>query len=104
MLETDSLGREGLKGERGLLFLQTEQKRKELSTTFGANLSQKRRESRTLTLIKLAFKFCTATSHGVLAGPFSGGGLVLGSVSLVDVSNLRHEGIVRVGVGQEGAD
>ena len=43
-------------------------------------------------------------SHSVPAGPFSGGGLVLGSIGLVDVSDFRHEGIVRVGVGQEGAD
>ena len=43
-------------------------------------------------------------SHSVLAGPLSGGGLVLGSVSLVDVSDLGHEGVVRVGVRQQGAD
>ena len=102
MLETDSLRRDGLKGERGLLFLQTEQKRKALGATFGANLSWKGRESRTHTLKILAEGM--ANSHGVLAGPLSGGSLVLGPVSLVDVSDLRHEGVVRVGVGQEGAD
>jgi hypothetical protein len=43
-------------------------------------------------------------SHGVLAGPLTGGGLVLGLVILVDVSDLGHERIVGVGVGQQGAD
>jgi len=44
------------------------------------------------------------SSHSVLAGPFSGAGLVLGSIGLVDVSDFGHERIVRVGVSQQGAD
>ena len=43
-------------------------------------------------------------SHSILAGPLSGGSLVLGSVSLVDVSDLRHKGVVRVGISQQRAD
>ena len=43
-------------------------------------------------------------SHGVLAGPLAGSGLVLGAVTLVDVSNLGHQRIIWVGVSQQGAD
>lgn len=39
-----------------------------------------------------------------LPRPFSGRGLVPGSVSLVKVSNIRNERIIRVGVGQHRAD
>ena len=46
----------------------------------------------------------SVNSHSILAGPLSGGGLVLGTVSLVDVSDLRHEGVVRVGISQQRAD
>ena len=45
-----------------------------------------------------------AYSHGVLPSPLLGGRVVLGSVSLEDLSNLRHERIIRVGVRQQGAD
>ena len=43
-------------------------------------------------------------SHSILAGPLSGGSFVLGSVSLVDVSDLRHKGVVRFGISQQRAD
>ena len=49
-------------------------------------------------LLRVAF------SHSILASPFSGGGLILGTVSLVDVSDLRHERVVRIGVSQQRAD
>lgn len=42
--------------------------------------------------------------NGVLSGPLACGGLVAGTVGLVDVCNLGNERIVRVGVGQHGAD
>ena len=45
-----------------------------------------------------------AVSHSVLAGPFTSGGLVLGTVRLVLVGDVGHERIVRVGIGQQGAD
>ena len=43
-------------------------------------------------------------SHGVLASPLAGRGLILGAVSLVDVSDLGHERVIRVSVSQQGAD
>lgn len=46
----------------------------------------------------------TMTLDGVLLGPFPGGGLVFRSVQLVDVSNLRDQRIVWIGVSQQGAD
>ena len=45
-----------------------------------------------------------SSSHGILAGPFSGSGLVLGSVSLVNVSDLGNQRVVRVRVSQQRAD
>ena len=44
------------------------------------------------------------SSHGVLSCPLSGSGLVLWLVGLVDLSDLWHEGIVWVWVGQKRAD
>ena len=46
----------------------------------------------------------SALSHGVLSGPLSGSGLVLGLVRLVDVGDLWHQRIIWVGVGQQGTD
>ncbi len=43
-------------------------------------------------------------SHGVLSAPFSGGGLVLWSVGLVDVGDLWDKWIIWVGITQQGAD
>ena len=43
-------------------------------------------------------------SHGVLAGPLTGGSLVLGAVALVDVGDVGDEGVVGVGIGQERGD
>jgi hypothetical protein len=43
-------------------------------------------------------------SHGVLAGPLTGGGLVLRAVALVNVSDVGHERVVGVGISQQGAD
>ena len=43
-------------------------------------------------------------SHGVLSSPFSGGGLVLGLVGLVDVSDLWHQRIIWVGISEQGTD
>ena len=40
----------------------------------------------------------------ILLRPFPGGGLVLLSVQLVYVCNFRHQRIVWVGIGQQGAD
>lgn len=39
-----------------------------------------------------------------LPRPFSGRRLVSSAVGLVDVSNLRNEGVIGVGVGEHGAD
>jgi len=50
----------------------------------------------------MSMKICH--SHSVLASPFSGGSLILRAIGLVDVSDLRYERIVRVGVSQQGAD
>lgn len=46
------------------------------------------------------------SSHldGVLAGPLSGGGLVAGTVGLVNVSDLWDEWVVWVWVGEHGAN
>jgi hypothetical protein len=41
---------------------------------------------------------------GVLSCPLSGGSLVTRTVSLVDMCDLGNERVVRVGVGQHGAD
>jgi hypothetical protein len=43
-------------------------------------------------------------SHGVLAGPLAGGGLVLGFITLVLVSDVGNQRIVGVGIGQQRAD
>merc|ERR1711912_68003 len=43
-------------------------------------------------------------SHGVFASPLLGGSLVLWSVSLEDLSNLGHQRIIWVGVGEKGGD
>eukprot|EP00959_Pyramimonas_sp_CCMP1952_P247367 5171005-Pyramimonas_sp.AAC.1 len=45
-----------------------------------------------------------ASLHGVLARPLPGELLVSGLVVLVDVRDLGHEGVVRVGVGEQRAD
>ena len=44
------------------------------------------------------------SSHSVLAGPFTGGGLVLALISLILVSNVGDKRIIWVGVAEEGAD
>lgn len=46
------------------------------------------------------------SSHldGVLAGPLSGGGLVAGTVGLVNVGDLWDEWVVRVWVGEHRAN
>ena len=41
---------------------------------------------------------------GVLSCPLSGRSLVARTISLVDVCDLGNERVVRVGVGQHGAD
>lgn len=41
---------------------------------------------------------------GVLASPLASGGLISGTVGLVDMSDLGNKGIVGVRVGQHGAD
>ena len=43
-------------------------------------------------------------SHGVSAGPFTSGGLVLDSVILVQVGDVGDKWVVGVGIGQQGAD
>jgi len=43
-------------------------------------------------------------SHSVLSSPFSSRSLVFRLVSLVDLSNFWHQGVIRVGVRQQGAD
>ena len=43
-------------------------------------------------------------SHGILSSPFSGSSLVLCFVSLVDLGNLWHQGIIRVGITQQWAE
>jgi len=40
----------------------------------------------------------------VLSSPFARRSLVAATVCLVDVSDLRHEGVIGVGVGEHGAD
>lgn len=49
-------------------------------------------------------RFGRSHSDSVLAGPLAGSGLVAGSIGLVDVRDFGHEGIVRVGVCEHGAD
>ena len=44
------------------------------------------------------------SSHGVLSCPLTGVGVVLLPVSLVEAGDFRHEGIVRVGIGEQRAD
>jgi len=46
----------------------------------------------------------SASSHGVLSSPLPSGGLVLWLVGLVDVSDLWHQGVIWVGIGQQGTD
>jgi hypothetical protein len=43
-------------------------------------------------------------SNGVFASPFPSSGLVPRTVRLVDVSDLGHERVVGVGVGEHGAN
>ena len=43
-------------------------------------------------------------SHGVLAGPLAGGGIVLLAVCFVLVGDVRHQGVVRVGVRKQRRD
>ena len=43
-------------------------------------------------------------SHGVLSSPFSGSGLILWLVGLVDVSDLWNKRIIWVGITQQGTD
>lgn len=43
-------------------------------------------------------------SNGVFACPFPSGGFVTRAVRLVDVSDLGHKRVVRVGVSKHGAD
>ncbi len=43
-------------------------------------------------------------SHGIFSGPLSGGGFVLGLVSLVNVSDFWYKWVIRVGISQQGAD
>lgn len=43
-------------------------------------------------------------THGILLGPTPGGSFVFGLVSLVHVSNLRNQGVVRVWVRQKWAN
>jgi hypothetical protein len=43
-------------------------------------------------------------SHGVLAGPLAGGGLVLGAVALEDIGDVGHERVVGVSISEQGAD
>jgi hypothetical protein len=42
--------------------------------------------------------------HGILSCPFPGSVVVPIDVCLVDVCNLRNQGVIWVGVGQQGAD
>ena len=43
-------------------------------------------------------------SHGILSSPLSGGCLIFWLVSLVDMSDFWHEGIIWVGIGQQRTD
>jgi len=52
-------------------------------------------------LVWFSFGSC---SHSVLSSPFSGSGLVLWLVGLVDVGNLWNQRIIWVGIGQQGTD
>lgn len=55
----------------------------------------------------LNFVFATylsTFSHRVLFGPFFGSAGVLVHVSLVDLSDFWHEGVIGVGVSQQGTD
>lgn len=56
--------------------------------------------------MQLYIKLCIRRKalDSVLLGPFSGCSLVLWSIQLVDVGNLRHQRIIRVGVRQQRAD
>lgn len=42
-------------------------------------------------------------SDGVFASPFTCGGFISGTVSLVHMSNLRHQRVIRVGICEHGA-
>ena len=43
-------------------------------------------------------------SHGVLAGPLTGGGLVFRAVALVNVSDVGNERVIGVSISQQGAN
>lgn len=43
-------------------------------------------------------------SDGILSSPLSSSVLISGSIILVEVCNLRHERVIGVGVGEQGAD
>lgn len=43
-------------------------------------------------------------SDGVFPGPLARSRLVASSVGLVDMCNLRHKRVIRVGIGEHGAD
>lgn len=62
--------------------------------------------SETMTTYEYMAKFhntAALSAHRILLSPGTGCGLVLGSVRLVHVGNLRHQRIVRIGVGEQGA-
>lgn len=42
--------------------------------------------------------------QGVLGSPFSGRAIVAGLVGLEQLGNVRHQGIVGVGIGEEGTN
>ena len=46
----------------------------------------------------------TECSHGVTLSPIASSLVVLISVALINVSDLGHEGIIGVGVSEQGAD
>lgn len=43
-------------------------------------------------------------AHGIFLGPAPGRRLILGPVCLVHMSNLWHQGIIGIGIRQQGAD
>ena len=81
------------------------------SETGGVFVREKKERAGSLCVIlylSVTFILCgickSRHSHSILAGPLSGGGLVLRAVSLVDVSDLRYEWVIRVSISKQGAD
>jgi hypothetical protein len=58
---------------------------------------------RELEKTKVAVELDRRRSDGVFASPFTCGGFISGTVSLVHMSNLRHQRVIRVGICEHGA-